>query len=181
MKPRYVLDTNVLVAASAADPVHPHDIDATPADPQLRMLIWQWLDNFQRSESRLILDLQGEIFNEYQQKLGFNDFGIQVVIHKWSTAAVDTVSVDYDADGAGILPQALAAVVHDKADRKMVAAALAALERFGQICVAFAGDTDWHDWEHVLHKYQIELEPLIEAWSRHKHADKRQRSLNKLS
>ena len=181
MKPRYVVDTNVLVAASAADPVHPHDVDATPEDPLLRMQIWQWLDEFQRSQSRLILDMQGEIFNEYQQKLGFNDFGIQVIMHKWSTAAVDTVSVDYDADGAGILPPALAAVVHDMADRKMVAAALAALEGFGQTCVAFAGDTDWHDWEQVLHKYQIELEPLIEAWSRQKHAHKLRRSLSRSS
>ena len=36
MRARYVVDTNVLIAASAADPVHPKDIDATPADPALR-------------------------------------------------------------------------------------------------------------------------------------------------
>lgn len=176
MKPRYVVDTNVLVAASAADPVHPHDVGATPDDPLLRLQIWQWLDHFQQSDSRLVLDLAGEIFHEYQQKLGFNDFGIQVVMHKWSTAAVDTVAVEYDVDGAAVLPPELAVVVHDMADRKMVAAALAALERFGQTCVAFAGDTDWHDWEQALRAHHIELEPLIEAWSRKKHADKHLRT-----
>ncbi len=36
MRARYVIDTNVLIAASPADPTHPKDIDATPADPNLR-------------------------------------------------------------------------------------------------------------------------------------------------
>ena len=49
MKARYVVDTNVLIAASAADPVHPKDIDATPAEPLLRLQIWQWLDSFRAS------------------------------------------------------------------------------------------------------------------------------------
>ena len=33
MRPRYVVDTNVLIAASAADPVNPKDLDATPDVP----------------------------------------------------------------------------------------------------------------------------------------------------
>jgi len=53
MRDRYIVDTNVLIAASAADPIHPKDIDATPADPALRMQVWSWLDRFQRSDSRL--------------------------------------------------------------------------------------------------------------------------------
>ena len=175
MKARYVVDTNVLIAASAADPVHPKDIDATPPDPLLRKQVWDWLDRFQQSDSRLVLDGAGEIYKEYVRKLGFNDFGIQVVMHKWSTAAVDDVSVDYDADGNGVLPDALALVVHDEADKKMVAAALAAHALFGEGCVAFAGDTDWHDWEVDLAKQQVLLEPIIEAWSRQKHADKQRR------
>jgi hypothetical protein len=39
VRARYVVDTNVLIAASAADPVHPKDIDATPPDPALRRAI----------------------------------------------------------------------------------------------------------------------------------------------
>ena len=89
MRDRYIVDTNVLIAASAADPTHPKDIDATPADPKLRLRVWQWLDAFQSSSSRMVLDLAGGIYGEYNNKLGFNDFGIQVVMHKWSTAAVD--------------------------------------------------------------------------------------------
>lgn len=175
MRARYVVDTNVLIAASAADPTHPKDIDATPDDPLERLKVWQWLDAFQQSESRLVLDLAGEIYKEYNKKLGFNDFGIQVVMHKWSTVKVDDVPVDYDADGHAVLPDALDSVIHDLDDRKMVAAALASHALHGEGCVAFAGDTDWHDWEQVLQKHQIMLEPIIEAWSRKKHADKRLR------
>ncbi len=175
MRARYVVDTNVLIAASAADPIHPKDIDATPADPTLRRAVWAWLNQFQQSESRLVLDEAGKIYDEYNNKLGFNDFGIQVVLHKWSTVAVDDVPVDYDEQGDGVLPVALNPIIHDAADKKMVAAALASHILHGEGCVAFAGDTDWHDWEAALTKHQILLEPIIEAWSRHKHAEKQAR------
>lgn len=175
MKARYVVDTNVLIAASAADPTHPRDIDATPADPKLRLQIWQWLDAFQLSSSRMVLDRAGGIFTEYRNKLGFNDFGIQVVIHKWSTAAVDNVDVDYDEHGHGVLQPPLLAVIHDEADKKMVAAALDAHRLHGESCIAFAGDTDRHDWETELLANDVLLEPIIESWSRQKHAEKQAR------
>ena len=175
MRARYVVDTNVLIAASAADPSHPRDIDATPDDPALRLEIWNWLDVFQSSDSRLVLDGAGKIFDEYNRKLGFNDFGIQVVIHKWSTAAVDSVVVNYDVNAEGLLPVALEPVIHDGADRKMVAAALASHEELGEGCVAFAGDTDWHGWEEALMEHNVILEPIIEAWSRAKYAEKQRR------
>ena len=175
MRPRYVVDTNVLIAASAADPVNPKDIDATPDVPELREQVWDWLDRFQRGDSRMVLDASGRIMEEYTRKLGFNDFGIQVVMHKWSTAAVDDVDVVYDEDGSAILPPALAALVHDGADRKMVAAALASRQVFGEGCIVFAGDTDWHDWEDGLLAHELLLEPIIEAWSRAKHAEKLER------
>lgn len=175
MRARYVVDTNVLIAASAADPQHPKDIDATPPDPALRQQVWHWLQQFEQSTARLVLDSAMEIYNEYTHKLGFGDYGIQVVMHKWSTAAVDNVHVDYDPHGHGVLPPGLAPVIHDEADKKMVAAALAAHQQFGEGCVAFAGDTDWHDWEAALAGHQVLLEPIIEAWSRQKHAEKKQR------
>ncbi|HZH56013.1 hypothetical protein [Yanghanlia caeni] len=175
MRARYVVDTNVLIAASAGDPVNPAAIEATPEDPALREEVWHWLVRFQNSDTRLVLDRAGKIFDEYMKKLGFNDFGIQVVMHKWSTAAVDDVDVQYDADGHGVLPEPLAEVVHDTADRKMVAAALASYETFGEGCIAFAGDTDWHDWEDVLLACNVLLEPVIGDWSRRKHLEKKKR------
>lgn len=175
MRARYVVDTNVLIAASAADPTSPKDIDATPAEPALRQQVWMWLDRFQQSDSRLVMDNAMQIYDEYNKKLGFNDFGIQVVMHKWSTSAVDSVPVTYDAHGHGVLPPILAPTIHDLEDRKMVAAALASHAEFGEGCVAFAGDTDWHDWEDVLALHHVILEPIIEAWSRKKHEQKRHR------
>lgn len=175
MRDRYVVDTNVLIAASAADPTHPKDIAATPADKNQRKRVWQWLDAFQSSPSRMVLDFAGGIYGEYYNKLGFNDFGIQVVMHKWSTAAVDNVDVVYDEHGNGVLQPPLLAVIHDEADKKMVAAALASHVQFGEGCIAFAGDTDWHEWETDLLANTVLLEPIIEDWSRQKHAEKKAR------
>lgn len=175
MRARYVVDTNVLIAASAADPTNPRDIDATPDDPLLRMEVWAWLSRFDAGNSRLVLDSESRIYDEYCNKLGFNDYGRQVVVNKWSTSAVDSVAVEYDEHGEGVLPATLASVIHDGADRKMVAAALASHDSFEEGCVAFAGDTDWHDWEEALARHNVILEPVIEAWSRAKHAAKKRR------
>jgi len=165
----------VLIAASAADPTHPKDIDATPTDPALRLHVWEWLEQFRSSAARLVLDTDNRIYEEYTNKLGFNDFGLQVVMHKWSTAATDDVTVEYDTDGHGVLPVSLAPVIHDLADRKMVAAALGAAQTIGVAPIAFAGDTDWHGWEDQLLRHGVELEPLIEEWSRSKFAEKKSR------
>ncbi|MFV8781900.1 hypothetical protein ACNKU7_05705 [Microbulbifer sp. SA54] len=175
MKDRYVIDTNVLIAASAANPSDPKDIDATPAEPEQRMRVWNWLSEFQDSPSRMVLDRAGGIYSEYNNKLGFNDYGIQVVMHKWSTVAVDNVDVEYDAEGHGLLNPPLRDVIHDEADKKMVAAALDSHAQYGEGCVAFAGDTDWHDWEADLLASLVLLEPIIEDWSRQKHTEKQNR------
>lgn len=175
MRDRYIVDTNVLIAASAGHPEEPKDIDATPDDPALLRMIWVWLYNFETSPTRLVLDQECKILDEYENKLSYNDYGIQVVMHKWSTALVDNVLVNYDEEGNGLLPKPLEATVHDLADRKMVAAAIASYEQFGEGCVAFAGDTDWHGWEEELLKHHVLLEPLIEDWSRAKYQEKMRR------
>lgn len=172
---RYVVDTNVLIAASAADPRHPSDIDATPHDPALRLQVWQWLRTFREGATRLVLDRQQAILGEYRHKLNDGDYGLQVVIHKWSSCAVDLVSLAYDSDGHALLPADLAPVIHDRADRKLVAACLEAQRCYGDCGIAFAGDTDWHDWEEVLAARGVPLEPIIEAWSRRRHAEKQLR------
>ena len=172
---RYVVDTNVLIAASAVDPLHPAAIDATPHDPALRLQVWQWLKAFRDSPARLVLDQQQQILREYRHKLDFQDFGLQVWRHKWDTGAVDLVALRFDADGDALLPAALVAVVHDRADRKLVAACLEALRSLGPCRIAFAGDTDWHDWETALRQHGVELVPIIEAWSRRRHAEKQAR------
>lgn len=169
MKPRYVVDTNVLIAASSLQNLR---IDATPKDVVLREKVQYWLAEFEQSTTKLTLDGQGKIEAEYEHKLGFNDYGRQVVIHKYSTGAVDLVDVEYDQDGHALLGEPLQTIIHDRADRKMVAAALEGNKLDGQCTIAFAGDTDWHGWEQELLKVELKLEPIIEDWSRAKYAEK---------
>jgi len=172
VKPRYVVDTNVLIAASAMDSDSPVARDATPDDPDLRMQVWEWLSAFQNSPSHMVLDGQGEIEKEYANKLGFNDYGRQMVIHKWSTCAVDLVDILFDDDGYAYLDENLAALIHDTSDRKFVAAALAAIDGCGECLIANSGDTDWYDWEEVLRTVGVEVEQIIPEWSRQKWLEK---------
>lgn len=173
MKERYVIDTNVLIAASASDPKASRNIDATPSDPEERMKVWEWLNRFLLSNSRLVIDGGCGIEKEYRRNLGFGDFGLQVVIQKMQRADCDFVSVSYDENGHGIIPGELASIVHDREDRKMVAAAIEAHAEFGEGCVAFAGDTDWHDWESALTRHNVVLEPIIRDWSLKKYNQKK--------
>jgi len=181
VKNRYVIDTNVLIAASAAmaarkgQPLQPHHREVTPQDAALQEKILQWLIMFEQSEARLVLDYAGEINVEYHHKLDFYDYGIQLVMRKLSREQIDRVSVEYDADGNGIVPQPLDEIVHDLADRKMVAAAIEVLQFPGTSAIAFAGDTDWYDWETALLQTGLTLEPIIEKWSRAKYAEKTHR------
>ena len=170
MKDRYVVDTNVIIAASTIDDI---GINATPEDAELRTQVWNWLKEFRSSDSHLVLDGQGKIHKEYRAKLGQDSYGLQVVRHKWDTSAVDQVSVAYDQDEYAILNEPLQTVVHDNSDRKMVAAALAAFNDHGSSCIAFAADSDWHGWEDEIVKTGVELEPIIEQWSRAKYDEKK--------
>lgn len=172
MKFRYVVDTNVLIAASAVDSDSPVARDATPDDPILRMQVWEWLNAFKNSSSRLILDGQGEIRKEYTKKLGFNDFGRAMLVHKDSTSSVDLVDILFDDDGYAYLDENLAALIHDKSDRKFVAAALAAIDECGECLIANSGDTDWYDWEEGLRLAGVEVEQIIPEWSRQKWLEK---------
>ncbi len=172
MRARYVVDTNVLIAASAADPVHPTDIDATPKDPVLRLKVWDWLNEFGLGPTRIVLDYGGKIFGEYCNKLGFNDYGRQVIMSKWDTVAVDLVDIAYDSNDDGCIPEELEPYVHDRADRKMVAAALESKKLYEEGCIAFAGESDWHECEDELIEFGLILEPIIEEWSRKKFEEK---------
>ena len=178
---RYVVDTNVPIAASAAmarrrgATLLPHHREVSPPDPALQEQVLCWLEGFAASPAHLVLDVAGLINVEYHHKLDFHDYGIEVVMAKLYRDEVDRVQVDYDRDGAGILPQPLDEVVHDLADRTMVAAALLALCLPGSSAIVFAGDTDWHDWESELTRTGLILLPLIPDWSRTRHAQKQRR------
>lgn len=172
---RYVIDTNVLIAASAVDPNSAIAKDATPDLPEQRQIVNDWLFAFEQSDARMVLDGEGKIYEEYNNKLGFNDYGIQVVMHKWSTAAVDTMDILYDDNGHAYLDEPLVLAIHDLSDRKLVATVLEALSSMGECLIANAGDTDWYDWEEALTLAGIEVEQIIHEWAYAKWQEKKQR------
>ena len=95
MKDRYVIDTNVLIAASAAmamrsgKPLLPHHQEVTPQDAGQLEKVLDWLLAFEQSDSRLVLDNAGLINVEYHHKLDFYDYGIQVVMLKLSREQIE--------------------------------------------------------------------------------------------
>ena len=61
-------------------------------------------------------------------------------------------------------PPELAEAVTDLADRKMVAAALAALDAGNATRITNAADTDWIDCQQALHAVGLEMENLLPDW-----------------
>ena len=86
------------------------------------------------------------------------------MMHKIDHNEVVWVDVQPDVDGNAVLPPDLASAVTDLADRKMVAAALAALE-LGSACkLTNASDTDWLDCQKALRSVGLEVENLLNDW-----------------
>jgi hypothetical protein len=69
-----------------------------------------------------------------------------------------------DADGSACLPSDLANAVTDLADRKMVAAVLAARNHGDASKLTNACDTDWLDCAEALTAHGVEVEQLLVAW-----------------
>jgi len=74
------------------------------------------------------------------------------------------VDVLLDKNGNAVLPPELAEAVTDLADRKMVAAALAALDAGYATQITNAADTDWIDCQQTLRSVGLEVENLLPDW-----------------
>lgn len=167
-----LVDTNVLIVASAADNGSPFRPDATPIQEKLyRDKVLQWLKDFEFDPSRhVILDWDWYICNEYCNKLNpEQDYGWLVMMAKKDRNEVIWVGIKMDTDGHALLPEPLANAVTDLADRKMIAAILAALEQQHTCKLVNACDTDWLDCEGELLAHGIQAEHLLEhEWLRPK-------------
>lgn len=169
-----VIDTNVLIVASAADGGSPFRPDATPVEEVgLRESVLRWMQAFEKDESRhAVLDWDWKICGEYQNKLTEQDYGWLAIMGKKDRDQVAWVGLRYDAHGHAELPASLCEDVTDLADRKMVAAVLEANAR-GHMCkLTNACDTDWIGCEAALGGAGIAMEHLIEHWLRKKWAEK---------
>jgi hypothetical protein len=174
MRSRYVVDTNVLIAANTGNPAETRKLDVTPPDEGLQRTVWHWLVSLQKSSARIVVDIQGKIRKEYDPYILPGGYAEQFMIAMSSSCRVDPVSLIYDENGYAVIAEPLH-IVHDLSDRKMVAACVEAMAFYGECVIAFAGDTDWHYWEETLNANGIDLEPIIESWSRPAY-DKKKRS-----
>lgn len=163
----HVLDTNVLLVASASDPSSPFK-DSAHVPPAEQRAVLEWLREFRRDRARhLVLDSQQEVMREYKNKLKKNDYGYQVFIEKLQTARFHRIELD--EDGSARLPEPLQTEVKDRSDRKFVAVVLAD-DR--ESSLVNACDTDWYDCEAALMQAGVNVEQIIDGWCRAKHAEK---------
>ena len=161
-----VVDTNVLLVASAADSASPFGAEATPIEEaDLRQQVLDWLHAFESDPQRqLVLDYGWDICSEYQNKLSEQDYGWLALMAKRDRNEVQWVGLEHDSDGHALLAPDMAAAVTDLADRKIVAAALAALAD-GQHCqISNACDTDWLDCKDALAGAGLAVEHLLPDW-----------------
>ena len=157
----HIIDTNVLLVASAQHPGSPFKDSHVPAGQQ--QVVLDWLMAFRNDRQRwVVLDGLWKIWEEYNHKMTGQDIGLLVVTEKLQSL-VRFVDVAYDRHGHGCLPPELEKVVHDPSDRKFVAAALADLSGGGQSTIINAVDTDWCDWEDALKRYGVTVTHLIDG------------------
>jgi hypothetical protein len=157
----HVIDTNVLLVASAVLGKHFKDCDVPVSQKQE---VLDWLMDFRNDDQRkVVLDQFFKIWEEYNHKMTGQDIGLLIVTEKLQSALVRFVEVTYDENGHGCLPPALEKVVHDVSDRKFVAAAIMDLSDGGQSTIVNAVDSDWCDWEEALTLHGIAVTHLIDA------------------
>lgn len=174
-----VVDTNVLIVASAADDGSPFRPDATPVqEAALRQEVLRWLQAFEEDSGRsVVLDWDWHICGEYQNKLNpEQDYGWLAVMAKRDRNEVVWVGIEVDAHRHAKLPGDLHKAVCDKDDRKMVAAVLAAKLEGHDSKLVNACDTDWLDCEQALVDAGVGVQHLLNEWLRRKHSSMKHRS-----
>lgn len=172
-----VVDTNVLIVASAADDGSPFRPESTPVqEAALRQQVLEWLTKFASDPDRpLVLDYDWHLCSEYRNKLTEQDYGWLAIMGKLDRNEIVWVGIKLDDDGHGVVPRKMARVVTDLADRKIVASALAAKADRHSCKLVNACDTDWLDYAAILDEFGIEAEHIIEGWLRRKWDQKQQR------
>ncbi|MCC6646469.1 MAG: hypothetical protein IT374_12970 [Polyangiaceae bacterium] len=166
----WVVDTNVLLVATRAQLGRPpralaqrgEDVPVTGA-AELEA-VHAWVKELRRSPDHLVLDVPHKLLQgEYANKLDKSEYGRMVVAEKLSRGQCRFVDVATDADGHGVISHEAGGEVFDLADRKMVAAALAADAPLVNAC-----DTDWCDLEArgTLDRLGVRVQHLLEPWCR---------------
>ena len=100
-----IIDTNVLLVASACDPgSHFDDSGHVPAKKQ--MVVLDWLKAFRKDGSRCIvldqsMNRKGSIWKEYHHKMSGQDYGLMVIVEKLQSCQVRFLDIMYDLHDNG--------------------------------------------------------------------------------
>ncbi len=153
-----IVDTNVLLVASAAEPFSPFADTHVPVEQQ--QVVFEWLAAFRRdSDRRLTLDDAWRIYEEYRNRLTDQDFGLLAIHEKLQSARMVTVA--WDAAGYAVVPESLQAC--DPSDRKFLAVALSDPDT---LAIVNAADSDWIEIERELAAAGVNVVHIVEAWLR---------------
>jgi hypothetical protein len=153
-----LIDTNVMMAASAVRELSNVAMRAMPREVELREQVFEWLAAFDQSDNRIVLDDVGLIRDEYEGNLPHNwreqEYGMQVLQSKIDRSQVEIVPIDsLQANGEHIamLEPQHEKLVTDRADRKWVACALAAYVLHGVVPpIVYGAESDWYVAEEPL-------------------------------
>ena len=165
----YLVDTNVMLAASAVSDLSNQAVRAMPQEIELREIIYEWLADFDLSDRRIVLDEEGLVRDEYERNMPFNlreqEYGMQVLQSKLDRNLADYVPIDsLEANGEriAVLDLAHEALVTDREDRKWVACALAAQILFDQVPpIVYGAETDWFIAEEQLRGIGLCFQKLL--------------------
>lgn len=147
----FLIDTNVMLAASAVHELSNVATRAMPEEIELRELVYAWLSQFEQSDDYIVLDEEGLIRHEYDRNMPFNqheqEYGQRVLQNKMDRLQVEYVPIDtLEANGEhiAVLDPVHEPLVPDREDRKWVASALAAGILFEEVpAVVYGAETDW--------------------------------------
>jgi len=169
----FLIDTNVMLAASAV-----HDLSlvanrAMPEEIELREQIFDWLTDFDERGHGILLDEEGLIRDEYDRNLPFNhqeqEYGMLVLQNKLDQGLVEHVPIEaLEANGEHIalLAPEHESLVPDREDRKWVACALASVDYY-EISppIVYGAETDWYVASESLTKIGILFVKLLpDSW-----------------
>ena len=165
----YLVDTNVMLAASAISELSNLNVRAMPQEIELREVVHNWLAAFEQSDQRIVLDEEGLIRDEYERNMRFNfngqEYGMLVLQSKIDRVLVDYVpieSLDANGEHIAVLEPAHEMLVSDREDRKWVACALAAQVLFDKVPpIVYGAETDWFIAEDRLNEIGICFERLL--------------------
>jgi predicted nucleic acid-binding protein len=167
---RFLIDTNVMLAASAVLELSNVATRAMPREIELRQIVYEWLVSFEQSNDRIVIDDLGLVRKEYERNMPFEEwhaqeYGIQVLQNKFDRNLVDEVPIDdLEANGEhiAILAPEHEKLVSDREDRKWVACALSTLILHDESPpIVYGAETDWYIAKDQLERVGIRLHPLL--------------------